>query len=87
MSDSNGNGNGAARHLNWSSIPVEQMADGIERQIDRDGGYFMASHNYHRSVVEYYLWASRFAGPNWNEALARSVDFLRAHMNPVDGCA
>ena len=31
MSDSNGNG--AARHLNWSSIPVEQMADGIERQM------------------------------------------------------
>jgi quercetin dioxygenase-like cupin family protein len=33
----NGNGHGAAnglaRHLNWSNIPVEQVADGIERQM------------------------------------------------------
>ena len=28
-----GNGNGVPRHLNWSNIPVEQMADGIERQM------------------------------------------------------
>ena len=37
-SDANGNGkvaganggpNGLARHLNWSNIPVEQVADGI----------------------------------------------------------
>jgi len=35
--DDNQNGNravnGVAQHLNWSSIPVEQMADGIERQM------------------------------------------------------
>lgn len=38
---SNGNGNGndggggssLARHLNWSNIPVEQVADGIQRQM------------------------------------------------------
>ncbi len=29
----NGNGNGLPRHLNWSTIPVEQMAEGIERQM------------------------------------------------------
>jgi len=32
----NGNGagdNGLARHLNWSNIPVEVVADGIERQM------------------------------------------------------
>lgn len=29
----NGNGNALARHLNWSTIPVEQVADGIERQM------------------------------------------------------
>jgi 2-dehydro-3-deoxy-D-gluconate 5-dehydrogenase len=29
----NGNGNGLARHLNWSTIPVEQMAEGIQRQM------------------------------------------------------
>ena len=28
-----GVGNGLARHLNWSSIPVEQVADGIQRQM------------------------------------------------------
>ena len=35
--DGNGNGNGngfnLARHLNWSNIPVEHPADGIERQM------------------------------------------------------
>lgn len=31
----NGNGatNGLARHLNWSNIPVEYVAEGIERQM------------------------------------------------------
>ena len=31
----NGNGNGfnIAQHLNWSNIPVEQPAEGIERQM------------------------------------------------------
>lgn len=29
----NGGPNGLARHLNWSNIPVEQVADGIERQM------------------------------------------------------
>ena len=28
-----GNVLGVAQHLNWSTIPVEQMADGIERQM------------------------------------------------------
>ena len=39
--DANGNGasgngndaNGLGRHLNWSNIPVERVADGIERQM------------------------------------------------------
>jgi hypothetical protein len=33
--NANGNGpaNGVAQHLNWSKIPVEQMAEGIERQM------------------------------------------------------
>ena len=29
----NGNGLGIAQHLNWSTIPVEQVADGIQRQM------------------------------------------------------
>ena len=41
--DTNGNGangngasngsNGLGRHLNWSNIPVEQVSDGIQRQM------------------------------------------------------
>jgi unsaturated pyranuronate lyase len=27
------NGNGLAQHLNWSSIPVERPAEGIQRQM------------------------------------------------------
>ena len=27
------NGHGIPRHLNWTTIPVEQMAEGIERQM------------------------------------------------------
>src|SRR6185503_1528803 len=29
----NGNGHGIPRHLNWDTIPVEQMAEGIQRQM------------------------------------------------------
>jgi len=29
----NGLGNGLARHLNWTNIPVEQVAEGIQRQM------------------------------------------------------
>lgn len=28
-----GEANGLARHLNWSNIPVEQVAEGIQRQM------------------------------------------------------
>ncbi len=38
VNGANGNGasngsNGLGRHLNWTNIPVEQVADGIERQM------------------------------------------------------
>jgi unsaturated pyranuronate lyase len=29
----NGNGNGIPKHLNWATIPVEQMSEGIQRQM------------------------------------------------------
>jgi quercetin dioxygenase-like cupin family protein len=32
-SNRNGNGNGLPKHLNWDTIPVEQMAEGIQRQM------------------------------------------------------
>lgn len=31
--EGNGGADGLARHLNWSNIPVEQVADGIQRQM------------------------------------------------------
>ena len=31
--NANGNGHVVAQHLNWSTIPVEQMAEGIQRQM------------------------------------------------------
>ena len=31
--DGNGDVHGLARHLNWSNIPVEQVAEGIQRQM------------------------------------------------------
>ena len=31
--NANGNGAGLAQHLNWSTIPVEQMSEGIQRQM------------------------------------------------------
>ncbi len=32
-SNGNGGGDSLARHLNWSNIPVEQVAEGIQRQM------------------------------------------------------
>src|SRR4026208_2512521 len=32
-STGNGNGNGLPKHLNWDKIPVEQMTEGIQRQM------------------------------------------------------
>ena len=73
------------RASSWRSTALGVLSREADRQIDRDGAYFMASHNYHRAVLQYYLWASRFAGPRWNGALERSLRFLLAHMNPSDG--
>src|SRR4029079_19151228 len=33
QSNGNGNGHGLPKHLNWSTIPVEHVSDGIERQM------------------------------------------------------
>ena len=32
-SDGNRSANGVPKHLNWSTIPVEQVSEGIERQL------------------------------------------------------
>jgi hypothetical protein len=62
------------------------------RQFHPDGGYLNLSHNYHRVVLQHLLLAcvvARSTGhgvdASWTSALARSVDFLSAHLNPADG--
>jgi asparagine synthase (glutamine-hydrolysing) len=69
----------------WRSTALRVLSKEADRQIDGDGAYFMWSHTYQRSVLQYYLWASRFAGRDWNAPLERSLRFLLAHMNPEDG--
>jgi asparagine synthase (glutamine-hydrolysing) len=68
---------------------LEQQAG---QQIYHDGAYILQSHNYHRFAVQIYLWAVSFARshadpipPEWIRAIERSLDFLLAHQNPVDG--
>jgi asparagine synthase (glutamine-hydrolysing) len=63
-----------------------------EVQFYPDGSYIMHSHNYHRAVVQSYLWAiscdrnARIVSPpEWLKAVERSLDFLVAHQNPEDG--
>jgi asparagine synthase (glutamine-hydrolysing) len=68
---------------------LDQEAD---RQVYADGGYIQLSHNYHRGIVQSYLWAcllARTSGDRpsaaWIRALDRSITFLHAHQNPTDG--
>jgi asparagine synthase (glutamine-hydrolysing) len=74
----------------WRAIGTEILAEQAERQVYADGAYLMASHNYHRVVVQELLWASRLvkeggAAATLTRALERSLDFLFAHQNPADG--
>ncbi|MGD0294798.1 MAG: asparagine synthase (glutamine-hydrolyzing) [Terracidiphilus sp.] len=68
---------------------LEQEAN---HQFYPDGAYIQQSHNYHRFAIQIYLWAIDFAKsysdpipPDWLYALERSLDFLLAHQNPLDG--
>ena len=68
---------------------LEQEAN---HQFYPDGAYIQQSHNYHRFAIQMYLWAIGFARSHsdpvpsdWIRAIERSLDFLLAHQNPLDG--
>jgi len=79
-----------AVHLQQQGL---RLLDGqANLQFYPDGSYIMHSHNYHRAVMQLYLWAiasnrsrSLESPASWYKALERSLDFLIAHQNPSDG--
>lgn len=83
---------GTPRAARWKRDGLEVLVREADRQVYPDGGYFMLSHNYHRDVLQMYLWAigfhERSDGPAptvWRRMLDRSVNFLTAQQNPDDG--
>lgn len=83
------NDDASARMIHHGLSLLEQQA---EIQFHSDGSYLMHSHNYHRAVLQEYLWAisctvgaGRQCPPSWQAALERSLDFLLAQQNPGDG--
>ncbi|MFO0653001.1 MAG: heparinase II/III family protein, partial [Polyangiales bacterium] len=76
----------------WSALGRALLEAQAERQFYRDGAYLNLAHNYHRTVLQDYLLATRIAQgegravpPSWTAALERSLDFLVAQQNPIDG--
>jgi asparagine synthase (glutamine-hydrolysing) len=76
----------------WTRSGKSLLEREADRQIYRDGGYIQQSHNYHRVAMQVYLVAGAVARakreevpPAWLKAMERSLDFLVAHQNPVDG--
>jgi asparagine synthase (glutamine-hydrolysing) len=63
-----------------------------DEQFYEDGAYIQQSHNYQRTAMQLYLAAAYFQWQRgervpepWRLALERSLSFLLAHQNPVDG--
>ncbi|TAJ98624.1 MAG: alginate lyase family protein [Chloroflexota bacterium] len=82
----------APESVRWRGLGRRILDEQASRQFYDDGGYIQQSHNYHRVALQDYLWACVFAramgdAPSkvWLSALERSLDFLVAHQNPVDG--
>jgi hypothetical protein len=76
----------------WRSLGRSTLIEEAGRQVYADGGYIQNSHNYHRLVLQNYLWYWRIAQSEGEEisqeirsALERSVDFLWSHQDPVSG--
>lgn len=77
----------------WHALGVQLLTEQSRAQFFEDGAYINQSHNYHRTVAQELLFASRWhrsafgadEPASWRDALARSLDFLYAHQNPVDG--
>ena len=78
--------------LRWRRLGWRILEEEAERQFYPDGAYIQQSHNYHRVALQDLLWAclgARMLGDQpaaeWLKALERSLDFLLAQQNPLDG--
>ena len=71
----------------WTEQGREVLDAEADAQVYSDGAYLLASHTYHRAVVQMYVLAIAFGGARapWRDALVRSIDFLAAQQNPDDG--
>jgi hypothetical protein len=83
-------GHAPVRYLREQGYAI--LVEETERQFYQDGGYTNLSHNYHRGVLQYLLWAWRITqatgiqpSERWRAAMERSLVFLLAHMNTTDG--
>jgi asparagine synthase (glutamine-hydrolysing) len=82
----------AAESKRWRDKGRTILEHEAVRQCYSDGAYIQQSHNYHRVALQIYLWAwnvSRRVGEpvpdSWKSAMERSLDFLVAQQNPIDG--
>jgi asparagine synthase (glutamine-hydrolysing) len=80
------------RTARWARDGLALLEEQADRQVYEDGAYIQQSHNYHRVAMHDYLWAWVFRAAegveppaSWRRAMERSLDFLLAHQNPVDG--
>lgn len=77
----------------WHALGVEILTAQCDAQVFEDGAYINQSHNYHRTIAQELLFASRWhrsalgvdEPAAWRAALERSLTFLVAHQNPADG--
>ena len=67
----------------WRTKSLSVLDEAAEAQFFHDGGQFQDSHNYHRVVMLYYLWAAAFlrhrqqpVPPAWRARMEKSLDFL-----------
>ena len=76
----------------WRSVGRSLLEQEAQTQFYGDGAYIQESHNYQRTSVHCYLTlaaVARGAGehlpPVILAAMDRALDFLHAHLNPIDG--
>jgi asparagine synthase (glutamine-hydrolysing) len=76
----------------WTQSGIEILDRQADRQFYADGAYISQSHNYQRSVLHIYLAAigllrtrSMEVPDSWRSALERSLVFLYAQQNELDG--
>ena len=81
-----------SRAAGWRDTGLSVLAEEADRQFSDDGAYINQGHNYHRSALLMLLWAGAFARSAGTRlpdactrAMERSLTFLIAHQNPIDG--